>query len=181
MPMTRGVRGITRRSCFALLACVPASAFAAGGEGRATADGLKAVIGRLQAAPRLDRAQVEQALGTRLTEQGSNRFFAIWVGGRVALPPLELSRVELREPKPGAGATGGPIVVLTIGSGCLSRTEVDSRFGPLDITGVPRGRSPDEETSLSRQVGPLRLSFGFPERNPICLKSVSLSDPRAPL
>lgn len=139
-------------------------------------DGVAAIVARLQGLGSLDRASVERSFGIRLAAQASgNPYFDVWRGRGTAAGGVTVSGLELREPKAGAGATGRAFVALTLGGGCASRREVEQRFGPLAQSGVPRGRSLDEQTMLSRQERIGRLLFGFAERNRDCLRSITLA------
>lgn len=131
---------------------------------------IAAIVDRLRGLRTLDRTNVEQVLGRRLTRTDGNQAFTFWGAAGRGL----VAKIDFREPVRGGTATAGPILVLILG-GCVSRREIESRFGPLAITGTPRGRSLDEETALSREESLGRLSFGFAERKPDCLRSLSLS------
>lgn len=143
-------------------------------------EGVTAIVTRLRSLGRLDKAGVERFAGRALqrADSGGNPYFASWRAGGASFGPIVVSNISLREPVAGSPATAGAILVLTIGGGCARRAEVESRFGPLSQVGVPRGRSRDEETSLARQEPLGRLTFGFAERNPDCLRSIGLATPR---
>lgn len=173
-PAARGSRSVAL-AC--LLAAVSPASTHASPEATASLAGL---VETLRAMPRLDRAGVERIVGRALTPRDGNPYFALWEASDVTLGSLRVATVDFREPKPGSGATAGPILVLKIGRGCPTRREVEDRFRPLTLTGVPRGHSLDEETSLSRAEPLGRLSFGFTERHPDCLASVALSVPKPP-
>lgn len=133
-----------------------------------------AVIDRLRDQPKLDRAAVEQALGTRLAGADGNAAFAFYEAKDIRAGDVTLS-ADYREPVAGGAATAGPLLNLSIASGCPARAEVEKRYGPLAVTGGPTGRSTAEETKLSRQLPWGRLTFGFAEKAPDCLSSVTLA------
>jgi hypothetical protein len=70
-------------------------------------------------------------------------------------------------------------VVLSVGGECVTLAGVRARYPGAVVSQAPRGRSLDEETSHSVGLEWGELSFGFSERNPRCLSSVTLS-PKKP-
>lgn len=130
------------------------------------------IVGQVRSHGRIDRGAVERMLGTPLRPSSSTGSFAISRATDVHAGPLTLA-VELREPIPGSGATAGPLLIVDIVSGCPARAEVAARFQPWILSDTPRGRSPDEETSWSREEPWGKLSFGFPDAHPDCLRTVS--------
>lgn len=136
---------------------------------------LNTVIKALRSAGDLDRAAVEHATGATLAATSENAAFAMFEGHDVKLDDVTLGFIDLRHPKPGETATGGALLNLRITHGCPKRAAIEAKYGPFQITGVPRGRSLDEETSLSREEPWGRLSFGFAERTPDCLTTVTFA------
>eukprot|EP01113_Clastostelium_recurvatum_P007325 TRINITY_DN13407_c0_g1_i1.p1 TRINITY_DN13407_c0_g1~~TRINITY_DN13407_c0_g1_i1.p1 ORF type:complete len:171 (-),score=26.88 TRINITY_DN13407_c0_g1_i1:51-563(-) len=96
---------------------------------------------------------------------------------------LEIS-LDWREPVHGNGATAGPILNINIATPShppsLSRAEIQRRHGPLELSEVPRGRSLDEKTSFSRAEPWGRVSFGFTERDPDRLATITLATTKPP-
>jgi hypothetical protein len=138
---------------------------------------LDGAIATLRGAPRLDRATVEGAFGARLNTGDGNDAFAFYAAEAVPLGAVTVS-LDLRVPVPGGGATAGPLLNVRVVNGCPPRAGVEARYGPLTPTGMPRGHSRDELFSFSREEPWGRLSFGFAERAPDCLASVTLAHVR---
>lgn len=173
--MRNAGRRIAGAICAMMLA-VPAAAQSEAPPGAAI-EGVAAIVDRLGALRRLDRAGVEGLVGRSLSESGGNAYFAIWSAGGFSSGAARVASVELREPKAGAGATAGPILVLRFDRPSASRGEVERRFGPLAVSSVPRGGSLDDTTALTRREALGTLSFSFTERHPDSLSSLSLAVP----
>lgn len=114
--------------------------------------------------------KIESALNVVLAKARENEYFGFYEASDLALSRgVTLEKLDLRirkeQPHPG-------FLVLTIGGACVPRAEVMGRYDGLQLAGVPRGRSLDEETSWSRQESWGKLSFGFSERARDCLRSV---------
>ncbi|MCT8180426.1 MULTISPECIES: hypothetical protein [unclassified Variovorax] len=93
--------------------------------------------------------------------------FRFFEGGPIRLGDgVEISSVDLRirrEP----GHPG--FLVIELQGRCVPLEEVRARHQLLSLTGVPRGRSPEEAITLSAETTWGRLSFGFKERRRDCL------------
>lgn len=137
-------------------------------------DNVIQLVERLAAAPALTRAAVESAVGAPLRTGDGNSSFAFYEAEGLKAGDAQLA-VDFREPVSGGGATSGALLNLKVGGTCVARPDVESRFGPLTVTGAPRGRSPNEETKLSRDEPWGRLTFGFADRAPACLSSVTFA------
>ena len=121
------------------------------------------------------RSKVQAALSVALIERDnpSNELFQFYKSNPVKLAEgVEIENVDLRVKRSG-GHPG--LVVLSTDGACVSLGDVRARYGDLEITGTPRGRSLDEETMHSTQLPWGKLSFGFRERKPDCLSSVVLN------
>ncbi|WP_256260098.1 hypothetical protein [Burkholderia ubonensis] len=119
------------------------------------------------------KAKVEHALSTRLTEtdEEGNDVFQFFKSTPVTLTDgVVIKNVDLRVKRQGAHPG---FMVLELGGQCVGLDAVRGRYSHLEITDVPRGRSLDEATTHSAQLPWGQLSFGFEERNPACLASVS--------
>jgi hypothetical protein len=122
------------------------------------------------------KESIEKALGIVLLPKGaSGDVFAFFAGGPVLLQgERQIENVDLRvrneQPHPG-------FLALSLSGACVSRKEVLERSKGLAISATPRGRSLDEQTYWSKQESWGKLSFGFAERNPDCLRSV-VFDPK---
>jgi len=121
--------------------------------------------------PLKEKAEAEKLFNTVLVRsETSNEYSDHFKGGPVHLAGgVEIVNVDLRINKahPGQG-----LLVLTMGGKCIERSVVLERQHGMQITNVPRGRSLDEETSWSQMLAWGKLSFGFTERQPDCLKSL---------
>lgn len=139
-------------------------------------DGVAAIVARLQGLGSLDRASIERTFGAGLAAYASgNPYFDVWRGRGMAVGGITIASFELREPKRGVEATGRAFLNLTLDGGCVGRRELEQRFGPLTLSSTPRGRSLDEQAVWSRQERIGRLSFGFAERSPDCVRSITLA------
>ena len=124
---------------------------------------------------RIDRAHVEQAFGARLATTGeTDGPFARFAARDVRVDGATVT-IDLREPVAGRGATAGALLNLRIGGDCLARAAVEERYGPLAVSDLPRGRSLDETMGMSREEPWGRLTFGFAERAPDCLATVTFA------
>lgn len=130
------------------------------------------VIDALRSASRLDRATVEHATGAKLTSASENGSFSFFESHDVKLHDVTLGKIDYREPRTGDNATAGPLLNLKV-IGCPKRADIEARYGPFQVVGVPRGRSLDEETQLARTEPWGKLSFGFSERTPACLTTIT--------
>ena len=140
----------------------------------APAPTLAAIVADLRHGSALDRARIEKAAGARLSLLSENDAFSFY-GGRSRTADHVAVELDFREPRPGGGATAGPMLNLMLTGGCQTRPEVEKAFGPLHVAGVPTGRSEDEELSLTRSEPWGRLSFGFADRTPECLTTITFA------
>ncbi|MGC6327880.1 hypothetical protein [Rhizorhabdus sp. FW153] len=86
-----------------------------------------------------------------------------------------LEKIEYRQPVVGSGASRGSILSIRIGGECVDRKEVILRYSDLAITDVPKGHSLDEQTYYSAAKPWGKISFGFSERVPDCLRTIVIS------
>ncbi len=129
------------------------------------------LITALITAPPVTPVQVETALATALSIAPGDGPFRIYAGKAGPGSDGRSATVEYRMPV-SAAATAGPMLILKLDGPCLNKAQVQNRYGPLTILDVPRGASLDEEASFARTYAWGRLSFGFPERNRDCAKTV---------
>lgn len=130
------------------------------------------IVEQVRAAQRLDRPLVEKLIHAPIDKTSGTAFFETYEAKDVALSGLS-ANIELRMPIAGSGATGGAILTMRIIHGCPRRSEVEARYKPWTIANIPHGRSLDEETIWSRTEAWGDFAFGFAERDPDCLSSVS--------
>lgn len=118
----------------------------------------------------LERDTLQTLLGVVLREKGSNAYTDMYEGGPVHLKgEVEIESIDLRVSKDKANSR---LMVLKLAGNCVRKADVLGRHHHLAITDPPRGRSLDEETSYSVERPWGKLSFGFAERSPDCLRSV---------
>ena len=116
------------------------------------------------------KEKIERILSINLHEKRRSANTIFLEGGEVSPGQgWHVARVDLRL---GIEADDPGFLVLELDGACTTIEQVKARYSPLKITGVPTGRSPNEETSHSKEMTWGRLSFGFAERNPACLASV---------
>lgn len=122
----------------------------------------------------IDRGTVQGALSVTLPLISENPAFRTYRNDQVRLDALSAS-VELREPVAGGTATAGSLLIIKILDGCPRKSDIEARFAPWTVTNTPRGQSLNEETNWSRKEPWGKLSFGFAERAPDCLSSITFS------
>lgn len=110
------------------------------------------------------------------TEKQSEYFMVYELTHYPLADTTHLLDFDLREPIPGSGATAGPLLNMDVKGSCITRDQVNSHYGDLTLSGVPRGHSPEEEWVLETNRGRYKLSFGFKERQPDCLAGVTIAD-----
>lgn len=118
----------------------------------------------------LKRDKLQTLLGVALREKESNAYTDMYEGGPVYLKgEVEIESIDLRVSKDQANSR---LMVLNLAGSCVRKADVLGRNPDLAITDHPRGRSLDEKTSYSLEKSWGKLSFGFAERSPDCLRSV---------
>lgn len=133
------------------------------------------LIDNVQAAPNLTLGKVEGLLGQTLKEdlQKSNNFFKFYFGEPVQLAGnTQITHIDLRIPLQGAQSMG--LFSVKLSGQCISLPQVKQVHPKLEITGAPRGRSPEEATTYSAGNTWGQIDFGFQEKNPDCLAYVVL-------
>ncbi len=133
---------------------------------------INGMIAALVAAPPNTLAQAEAALGVSLKAAPTQNVFRQYQGRKSSDGDGRTIDIEYRLPQ-SVTATSGPLLIMKIDGACLTKAEVQSRFGPLALTEVPRGKSLDEETGFSRNYDWGTLYFGFSERSRDCVRTVS--------
>ena len=116
----------------------------------------------------LERDKLQTLLGVVLRENGSNAYTDMYEGGPVHLTgEVEIESIDLRVSK---HKVNSRLLVLKLAGNCVHKADVLGRDHALVITDHPRGRSLDEETNYSVEKPWGKLSFGFAERSPDCLR-----------
>ena len=128
------------------------------------------LIDKVRAAPKMERDVIERLIGTRLAEGAGTSAVDVYEANNVKLSDGKVD-IDLRAAKPGATTAG--LLNISISGACLKRPDVERKYGPFAISEVPRGRSPDEQMGFSRTEAWGRLSFGFAESNPDCVRTVT--------
>jgi hypothetical protein len=113
----------------------------------------------------------EKLLGTNLEEHGSSSAFAFYVGGPLQLNDGTVIGVDLRMPR--EDPTRPAFLSFSIGGRCVERAQIGEAYGPSRLTGVPTGRSENEETAYSVKRTWGQITFGYSEKRPDCLSSVT--------
>ena len=116
---------------------------------------------------------VEAFLGEKLEPNGTGPF-SFWHAEDIELGEVQIENVDYRRPNPEQGATSGALLILDVDveAHCIGRTKILETLPDIVLTDIPRGRSLDEEAYWTRETDEFKLSFGFAERNPDCLKSI---------
>lgn len=161
---------VTRNAIVAVAVAFAASSGCAREKHVQQAASIEDLIDKVRANPTIERDAIERLLGTRLNVGAGTSAVDIYEAAGVALPDGRVD-VDLRAAKP--GATTGGLLNLGVSGACLKRGDVERKYGPLTLSGVPRGRSPNEQMAFSRTEPWGRLSFGFAEADPDCLKTVT--------
>jgi hypothetical protein len=124
------------------------------------------------------RAKIEAVTGAQLEISDENDYFVFLIGGTSELPDgTNIQLIDLRIPKRGHKHPG--FITFELSGRCLTREEIEPRFGSLDLIGAPRGRTSDEQIVYAARFGGADIRFGFPEHDTKCVKVIGIT-PRAP-
>jgi hypothetical protein len=127
----------------------------------------------------LDAQRVQAAFGVALGHVSANEYVDFFEGGPVHLADgVDIENVDLRvhkhEPR-------HRLLALSLAGRCIERSAVLSRYDDLQISDHPRSTFPDQETYWSIRHPWGKLSFGFAQGKPDCLRTVVLDTwPSAP-
>ena len=119
----------------------------------------------------ISRRGIESLIGSRFIEvQGTGSMGNFAISEKEISPHAGFSGADLRV----NARTSEAILVLDVVDTCPGKHDVLRRYPGAVISNHPRGHALDEETSytVERQWG--RLTFGFKERSPDCLSSVTM-------
>jgi hypothetical protein len=118
----------------------------------------------------LKRKKIEKLFGVTLKKsESSNQYWTFWEGaGDLLQNDVHISRIILgvQNSDENLGSLS-----LTITDSCIKLEQVKQKYD-LQLSGVPRGRSLDEETTYKSTTSWGHLVFGFAERNRVCLSSI---------
>jgi hypothetical protein len=131
-------------------------------------------IDRIISNPPSSAEAVQDTTQIKLAPVAANASFQTYKGARTANDAGPNVTVELRTPI-SPQATAGALLIIEVSDECVGRQALEARYGKLDLTHMPNGQSMDEETVFSKKMGWGLLSFGFPENNKDCVKTVTLN------
>jgi len=149
------------------MAGLPAAAPADGQERADAPEEVFAMLDQLAALPRFGTADVVRLTQIALTEaQSSNRYFRIYTG---AGPKGPIAGVELRVAQPGAAASAGDILILTLAAPVTIGVDaLTSRYGQVVSLNPPRPTAPDDAPVYYRyRLGQRIVSFGMSRATPM--------------
>ena len=131
------------------------------------------------------RPSIERLAGVHLRLASETDVSNSYVGDGFRLKDVAVTSLDYREATPANPLHPGPILIVELHGGCISRDMVFDHYTNLRLFDAPHGHSLDEETSYSRVESWGQLRFGFAERSPDCLSSVvfdarSRIDPQRP-
>lgn len=128
------------------------------------------LIEDIQAAP-FTLAGVEKILGQTLVEQTqkSNEYFQFFSGQELALAGnSRIVKIDLRLPRGTSNSKG--MLAIHLGGECITMQQVSQQFADLAVTGMPRGGSLEEATTYTANTAWGKVSFGFQQKKPDCLR-----------
>lgn len=162
----------------ALLACIAALTIACtdqlqGPAGQRDSMGIDSFIDAVARTDLRDRSRVEALLRQPMRLTDENRFYRFFKLDALQIDAsMRATDVELREPRPGTGASSA-LLTMAVAGDCLQIDDMKARFPGLTLFGVPRGRSPDERVSYEVRVLETSVRFGFNQESPSCLTNVT--------
>lgn len=127
----------------------------------------------------LDAHQVQAAFGVALGHVSANEYVDFFAGGPAHLADgVEIENLDLRVHK---HEPLHRLLALSLAGRCIERSAVLSRYDGLQISDHPRSTFPDQQTYWSTRQAWGKLSFGFAQGKPDCLRTVVLDTwPPAP-
>ncbi len=136
------------------------------------------LVETLASAHQFTRAKIQAMTGAQLEISDENEYVVFLSGAASELPDgTEIRGIDLRIPKRGHKHPG--FITFELSGRCLTREDIEPRFGGLDLIGAPRGRTADERIVYAARFGGAEIRFGFPEHDPKCVKVIGIT-PRAP-
>jgi hypothetical protein len=135
--------------------------------------GIHQILTKLRQQGSFTQARVNELLKTKLVEKDRNDYFAFLENGEIQVEGgMILEKVDLRLRIDGEPHSG--FLALSVAKPCISRDEIFAKYGKLNLTSAPTGRSLDEQHAYSLEDSWGKMSFGFAERKPDCLSSIVL-------
>jgi hypothetical protein len=121
----------------------------------------------------LTRAKVSALLGVQLEIADENAYFVFLKGKGPQLPDgTAVQSIDLRLAKANPDHHGA--IALEISGRCLTLADLKRIFPKLELVDVPRGRTHDESFSYAATGPEATVNFGFKERAPNCVSSISV-------
>ena len=119
----------------------------------------------------LDAQQVQAAFGVALGHVSANEYVDFFEGGPAHLADaVDIEKLDLRMHK----HQPHRLLALSLAGRCIERSVVLSRYDGLQISDHPRSTFPDQQTYWSTRQPWGKLSFGFAQGKPDCLRTVVL-------
>jgi hypothetical protein len=172
-----------RNAAFALLVVIAAGACtlhaAPAEKENVTKIDLWTLLDALPSRMPLDAQQVQAAFGVSLEQVSANEYVDFFEGGPVHLADgVDIEDLDLRVHK---HEPLHRLLALSLAGHCIERSAVLSRYDGLQISDHPRSTFPDQQTYWSTRQAWGKLSFGFAQGKPDCLRTVVLDTwPSAP-
>jgi hypothetical protein len=138
---------------FAAIGCVR------GGESSEASSSVYDLIAAFVATPPSDEAIVEKATGAKLTLYNSGEGFDYLSGVGIGAPGVGEYSIDFH--KRLTGKTDAMLILRFHGDFCISRTEMASRYGAMEVISTPSGHGPDGWTIYSTHHPWGNLNFGF--------------------
>lgn len=102
--------------------------------------------------------------------------FSFWIADDLVIDGLPVESISYRQPRPGAGATAGPLLILLLGKGvCVDREALLARFPAMQPAAPSSPHDPNPMLSYSRQTEDATLTLGFPLLQQDCLSKIIYS------
>lgn len=141
-----------------------------------SSEGVSQLIRDIAGAGSISRQRLEQVFQTAFIEAQGTKYLRVFEAQNVRYGTLEFERISYKDPI--YGANFGPRMTAMLKGKCLQRVAIMSEFKSLAITQTPNGHSMEEETVYSRDYPRGKLSFGFAEAAPDCLRSITIAQPK---
>jgi hypothetical protein len=161
-----------------LLTCIAVPTIACTGQlqsqaGQRNSMGIDGFIDAVARTNLRDQAQLEALLRQPMRLTDENRFYRFYKLDALQIDAsMRATDVELREPRPGTGASSA-LLTMAVAGDCLQIDDLNARFPGLALFEVPRGRSPDELVSYEVRVSETSVRLGFNQESPSCLTNVT--------
>lgn len=123
-----------------------------------------------------NRQSLENTFSIRLRPDEGTSIFSFWLADDLVIDGLPIESISYRQPRLGAGATAGPLLVLLLAKGvCLDSEALLARFPAMEPAAPSSPHDPNPTLSYSRQTEDATLTLGFPLLQPNCLSKIIYS------